>query len=181
MPFAPDEQKTLGIPLAQPLLKSSAMTPHQLFFALRFTALATALVIPLLGCVFGGEPPPPGPRSCEVGSAPFSPERIEILDMTDEVAVDEDANVGIQRGGQGSDMVGFYIVVYGDDIPECFETTINLEGRSDLAGEWTFESDGPRRAEISNPAYWVVESTGPSRVSVTVGDQTVTHDIEITN
>ncbi|RLB57486.1 MAG: hypothetical protein DRJ42_00120 [Deltaproteobacteria bacterium] len=157
------------------------MPNHRLFFTLRLIAGAVALVLPLLGCIgdWGNpvEGPPPAPVSCE-GASAWVPERIELLDMGDMVALDEDPEVSIVRGGQGSSMVGFYVVVYGDDIPDCLDTTVTFDGQSQSA-EWTFDDDGPRRAMTPNPVYWIWNESGAQAASVTIGETTVEYDVDV--
>jgi hypothetical protein len=141
--------------------------------------LCMPLVLVMLGC-----PSPPNPPDDPVrcgsstGVATWTPDRIELLDMDDMRSLDVDANVGRVSGGQGADMVGFYIAVYGDEIPECLSTTISLADTQ--SGDWVFESDGTGRAQMSNPAYWVwYDGGGPNVVSVQIGEMNAEFDIDI--
>jgi len=160
------------------------MTRNELFYAIRFVVLSTVLVIPLLGCICGDEElhsepmvAPTSAASCDTSG--WTPERIELLDMSDFSPIEEDSSLTIVPGTQGSDMVGVYVAVYGDDIPECLRTGADLEGFSGDIGDFDYESDGPRRAETPNPVYWVIDGTGASTLSVTVGGMTVEHEVAI--
>jgi hypothetical protein len=164
--------------LALALRRGADMTRSELRFALRLFALSTALILPLLGCIGPSAPPPP-PDRCGAVEMTWSPDRIELLDMADEVSVEEDAEVGIVSGGQGSDMAGFYIVLHGDGVPSCVPTTISLGDEVQSEG-WVYEADASGgRAQLTNPVYWVEPERGPVTVTVSVGETTATFDVDV--
>ena len=118
------------------------------------------------------------PRDIPYCGAPVSwtPERIQLLDMSDRHDVSTDGIIHELRGSQGSAMIGVYVVVYGDDIPECLAPTISLNESAQM-GQWVFESDGDRRARPEHPVYWTWGWGESDVISVTIGD--LTQDFEV--
>ncbi len=152
-------------------------------------ALVVALVSVLSGCFCGDPslhespfPNDPSPTSTALCDGTFTPERIEILDMNDRSIIDEGGTLHIAFGGQGSQMVGLYVAVYGDDIPDCLPTAVHLDGYGDNADDFNLVDGGPRRAETEAPIYWIMdglETPGPSTISVTIGDMTVEQSVTV--
>ncbi len=98
--------------------------------------------------------------------------------MGDREVIEEGSWVSTVGGGQGDRMLGFYVVVYSDDvIPACLYTDVSLN-RGSQSGDWRYASAGPGRAEIDNPAYFIENSSGSDTVTATIGTTSVSYGIE---